>query len=62
MSVFSTLLKSLLIYFLCYLILNPANAVPLLGLTLMQSKVTDVQQLITNSGAQITEDSPLGGH
>jgi hypothetical protein len=41
------------------LCINPALAEPLLGLTLLKSTVTDVQNLIAKGGAHITEDKPL---
>lgn len=41
------------------LFINPALAEPLLGLTLLKSTVTDVQNLITQSGALVIEDKPL---
>ncbi len=42
-------------------VMHSAQAEPLLGLTLQKTTINDVKNLITQSGAQITEDHPLLG-
>lgn len=59
MRITSQYIKFIVILLIGWFFSNQAQAEALFGLTLLKSNVEDVQNLITQSGANITEDSPL---